>query len=385
MSFTNLTISREVQVRKDQHVVLLDLQKRFAEACNFVHSNLDPKLNNPLVMQYAIYQDVRDTYGLPANLAIQAIRRVSVARKSAKFHKAEVATFADGSVVYDSRTFSLKEAKWAVSLGTHQGRISCPLNIGEYEKQRLRGYSPTSAQLLCKDGTWYLNIQIKVEDDPQLLIKDVLGVDLGRTDIAVTSDGDTFSGKEVTKVRNHYAKVRASLQKKAAKGTRSTRRRAKAVLKRLSGKEARFGKWTNHNVSKRLVVNATKTRRGIALEDLTGIRERTNKNPQSKTNKRLGNSWAFHQLRTFIAYKAKQAGVPIFLVNPAYTSQTCNKCLHLGNRDGKSFECPSCGWHGDADLNGARNIRQIGLLVNQPGGPGLACSWSPRATESLVL
>ncbi len=43
-------------------------------------------------------------------------------------------------------------------------------------------------------------------------------------------------------------------------------------------------------------------------------------------------------------------------------------------RSGKKFGCGYCGWLGDADLNGAKNISLIGQLVNLPRGSELACS-----------
>ncbi|MBF0580294.1 transposase [Erysipelotrichaceae bacterium RD49] len=43
-------------------------------------------------------------------------------------------------------------------------------------------------------------------------------------------------------------------------------------------------------------------------------------------------------------------------MNPAYTSQLCPKCHHLGIRQGEAFSCPSCGHQGDANLNAAKNI-----------------------------
>jgi len=105
-----------------------------------------------------------------------------------------------------------------------------------------------------------------------------------------------------------------------------------------------------------------------------GIRERSNQQPRSKTERRRSNSWAFFQLRQFIAYKAIRAGVSLVLLNPAYTSQTCHCCHRVGERQGKRFRCADgCGWHGDADFNGARVISQLGRLVDSPRGPWLAC------------
>ncbi len=150
-----------------------------------------------------------------------------------------------------------------------------------------------------------------------------MGCDLGRTDIAVTSDGDTFSGKEITKVRNHYAELRANIQRKATKGTRSTRRRCRELLKRLSGKEKRFQTLVNHTISHRIVTKAQNKNQVIALEDLTGIRDHTNQQSRSKKERRLSNSWAFFQLRQFLIYKAIKHSVKILFVEPRYTSQMC--------------------------------------------------------------
>ncbi|QYO64349.1 zinc ribbon domain-containing protein [Leptolyngbya sp. 7M] len=72
----------------------------------------------------------------------------------------------------------------------------------------------------------------------------------------------------------------------------------------------------------------------------------------------------------------------LILVGPAYTSQTCHKCLHIHSvrgesyRSGKTFSCGHCGWHGDADLNGAKNISVMGYFLAVPRGSGLACSLS---------
>ncbi|WP_448596911.1 zinc ribbon domain-containing protein [Thermoleptolyngbya sp.] len=44
-------------------------------------------------------------------------------------------------------------------------------------------------------------------------------------------------------------------------------------------------------------------------------------------------------------------------------------------RSGKGFKCGNCGWHGDADLNGAMNISKIGAVVSRlRGSETLSCS-----------
>jgi putative transposase len=156
------------------------------------------------------------------------------------------------------------------------------------------------------------------------------------------------------------------------------------VQRRLARRERLFQRDINHLISRRLVQTAQATGRGIAREDLRGIRERTNAQPRPKGERARSNSWAFAQLRTFIAYKARAAGIPVVIVPAAYTSQTCHRCLHIGKRSGKHFHCgnPRCGWSGDADLNGACMIALVGDAVMVPGGPGLSCPLGPRATTS---
>ena len=114
----------------------------------------------------------------------------------------------------------------------------------------------------------------------------MIGVDFGRTDIAVTSDNKKWSGHEIRDVRDKYSKLRSVLQKKASKGTRSSRRRCRQLLKRLSGKEKRFQRHTNHVISKTIILDAKQSNSLVAIEDLTGIRNRTNQQPRSKTEKK---------------------------------------------------------------------------------------------------
>ncbi len=156
---------------------------------------------------------------------------------------------------------------------------------------KLKGRVPTSAQL-CKhrDGLYYLHIQL-TDDAPEPIKSDeVIGVDFGRRDIARTSTNKGWDGQQINQVRDRYARVRASLQRKASKGTRTTRRRVRQVLQRLSGRERRFQSWLNHNISRQIISEAKELSAIVAIEDLAGIRERANQQPRGKLERRRSNS-----------------------------------------------------------------------------------------------
>jgi putative transposase len=396
-----LTISCKLKVAQSQAAKLDATLEAFGQALNWVNQNTPEKVVNAVKLQSLCYREIRARFGLSSNLAQQVCRRLAGARKVAQQKNRPVKAFKGGFATYDARIFSFREKDWTVSLTTVEGRERFELAIGRYQRERLAGSNPKSATLVKrKDGSYSIQICVEAEPSPPQRTGRVLGVDLGRTDIAHTSDGDNWNGQQLNRVRDHYSRLRAALQRKASKGTRSSRRRCRQLLQRLSGKERRFQSrqrcvaktWVNHRISKAIVSRAKATNSAIALEDLTGIRERVNQQPRSKAERRRANSWAFYQLRQFLEYKARVAGVSLILVPPAYTSQTCHKCLHIhpdpaqSYRSGKSFKCGHCGWEGDADLNGANVIALLGAAVNQPGGPGLFCSLVEqsrlRATES---
>ncbi|MBB4943029.1 IS605 OrfB family transposase [Streptosporangium album] len=179
-------------------------------------------------------------------------------------------------------------------------------------------------------------------------------MDLGIANIATTSDGAHHSGKGLNAVRHRHRELRRRLQAKATKS-------AKRLLKKRRRAEARFAADANHTIAKRIVTEAERTGRGIALEDLQGIRERVRlRKPQRVTL----HSWSFRRLGSFIAYKAARAGVAVVHVDPAYTSQECSVCGHVDkkNRPGQAtFICTSCGFAEHADVNAARNIAARGV------------------------
>jgi IS605 OrfB family transposase len=146
------------------------------------------------------------------------------------------------------------------------------------------------------------------------------------------------------------------------------------LSKRLSGREKTTATIINHTISKSIVKLAKEQSKGIAIENLTGIRFTSKKRNKSFTTK-LGN-WNFHQLRSFLEYKSILFGVKLVVVPPAYTSQMCHVCKHIGKRTNKVFKCANKNCKEkilDADNNASKNISLLGVAINQPEKSTLYC------------
>jgi len=137
--------------------------------------------------------------------------------------------------------------------------------------------------------------------------------------------------------------MRKNLQKKGKYGK----------VKRIKDRESRIVRDINHKISKKIVDTAKEAGKGIKLEDLTGIRKGKK---QAKSFHCALNSWSFYQLQSMIEYKAKLRGVEVAYVDPAYTSKTCSRCGHIGDRNKKTFECHTCGHVDHADSNAGFEI-----------------------------
>lgn len=344
----------------------------FADACNQILDTAKrEKCWNTTKLHHLTYKQVRASTGLKANHVCQAIRRVIGNAKAVK----QVHKFRPTSLSLDARTFEYRESEQVVGVTLMCGRVRFGLKIGGYQIALLRGQTPTSATLSkSKNGDYYINIAVELDTPPTGKTPKVIGVDLGRREIAAASNGRSWSGEKIQATRDRFSRVRSSVQSKRSRSSRK-------LLRRLSGREQRYAKWLNHCISRTLVDDAKDVGAALAFEDLTGIRESLNKKRRSKTERRRTNSWSFYELRKFVEYKSAIAGVPLILVPPAYTSQTCHNCLHIhpekgkSYRNGKSFKCGHCGFEGDADQNAAQMISLLGVvLVNQPEIPKLSCS-----------
>jgi IS605 OrfB family transposase len=319
----------------------------FNDACNYIAEVAHrEQCASKFKLQKLVYEDVRQRFGLSAQMTIRAIAKVVEVYKR---DKSKLPFFKPtGAMVYDERILSFKGLE-AASLLTLQGRLTVPMQMGEYQRVQFhRGKG--QADLVLVGNVFYLLLVVETPEAPPLDPQGFIGVDLGVINIATDSlDKKPLSGEAVEHTRKRYHKLRQDLQ---ACGTRS----ARAHLRRIRRKESLFRRDTNHVIAKRLVAKAKDTGRGIALEELKGIRDRTT---IRKSDRAKHSGWSFFQLQAFIAYKAQLAGVPVLWVDPRNTSRTCPVCgrVDKANRKTQSeFQCVQCGHAEHADVVGAMNI-----------------------------
>jgi putative transposase len=315
---------------------------------------------NKVLVQRAGYHAIRAASGLSANLAIRAIARACAALKvPEKWHS----RFDPTSIDYDARIFAFHEWNWTFGLTLLSGRVRLATNLGAYQRRQLVGRHPTAAVLVKRRrGGYDLHVQLTDEAPPAINASDVIGVDLGVKNLAVTDDGETFSGDGVEAVRQRYQRRRRELQPQR---TKSARRR----LRMIRTREGDFRKNQNHVIASRLVAKARARNAAIACEDLAGIGARTTARKAQRSRMK---GWAFFQLRRFLAYKALAAGIPLIPVDPRNTSRSCSRCGHCDTRNRPtrdSFVCQGCGLALGADQNAARNIRNRGAVMLPNVGP----------------
>jgi len=253
-----------------------------------------------------------------------------------------------GAMIYDQRIMSFKGLTY-VSLLTLSGRERIPIRFGAYQSARMDRIQG-QADLVLRNGVFYLFVTIDLPTPPPIEPVGVLGVDLGIVEIATDSEGNSYSGEPVRAIRRKLKRIRGLLQ---SKGTKS----AKKHLKRIARKQSRYVRDVNHQISKKIVETASRSAKALALEDLKGIRERSN--GYVREMRWLMGNWSFNQLAQFIRYKAEMAGIPVVFVDPRNTSRTCSACGHVDKANRKSqahFKCLQCGFESNADFNAALNI-----------------------------
>ena len=380
------TIRIQLNTTLEQTALLLHTMQEYTDCFNEVCTLADEKhLYNGVELHKATYLSHRLNTHLPSQLicaarvkATEAIKSVLTRRKKqqAKYQQKLKDAVKKGfppkplklaktphsllcAIRYDARSFLFKREERTVSLVhvQQEGKVCNRTIVGVsvpayYEQYLTPEWEQESADLIYRKGAFWLHLVVSAHIIPVQPTGETIGVDLGMSRLAVTSQPRFFGNKQVKETNNRSFRLRRDLH---SKGTKS----AKRHLKKLSGRVARFQKNVNHVVAKQLVssVQAGDT---LVMENLTDIRERTVQRREKRQQRRTHANWSFAQLQSFVAYKAAWKGVTVAFIDPRYTSQGCSKCGFISRANRKSqseFSCTQCGYQNNADYNASLNIR----------------------------
>ena len=254
------------------------------------------------------------------------------------------------------------------------GRVSLPKGTGwiRFKKSQEIIGKITSVTIKKICGLWYVsfctNREIKQPLHPS---KSAIGVDLGIKKLVTTSDGQVF--EPINSFKANQLKL-ARLQRKLKKKPKFSENWKKLNLKinKLHHHIANI----RHDYLHKVTTTLSKNHAMIVVEDLkvanmsksaSRTPENQGKNVKAKSglNKSiLDQGWSM--LVGMLEYKQQWRGGLLVKVDPKYTSQTCSSCGHIAkeNRPTQAkFECVSCGYVANADINASRNILAVGHTV----------------------
>ena len=232
-----------------------------------------------------------------------------------------------------------------------------------------------------KSNQYYLHVPldriiIKKEMTEQ---SEILGLDVGITDLITLSNGSiygansaelfyTLSDNLVNKNRSRLFSYKRQLEERLLtendpskksilelklKNLENNNLGSKKRISKISKYKSRIVSHINCELNKMVKEEDIEE---IVREDLNWISKKK-KNVSRKQQNRFS-TWSKGVLLERLSVKLAENGIKETIVNPAYTSQVCCKCNHLGSRNGKVFKCLNCNLNIDADFNASINTKK---------------------------
>ena len=202
---------------------------------------------------------------------------------------------------------------------------------------------------------------------PQIDIHNIVGVDVGVTNIVATSNGDIVPN--VTKLTKYYNKQIDKLKSRRDKCKKYSRKfkYLNKVIKKLYSAKNNKVKDFQHKVSHNLSNNYNT----VIIENLKIAKMLDKRTRYKGQNKMLANA-SMGNFIDMLKYKCKT----VLEVNPIYTSQCCNNCRSLQKMplSERTYKC-RCGYIEDRDVNAAKNILVLGqhMMRIAPRSVGTIC------------
>ena len=192
-----------------------------------------------------------------------------------------------------------------------------------------------------------------------------IGIDLGLTHFAITSEGSKFDNPRWIKKHEQNLKTKQQQLSRKQKGSNNRNKSRKKVAK-VHLKVANCRSDFHHKLSRR-IVNESKV---ICVESLA-VANMVKNRKLSKAISQVG--WG--QFCTMLKYKAEQDGKTYVEVDRFFaSSKTCHVCLNQVESlplNIRFWSCNNCNTRHDRDINASICIRDEGLrILNLTSGAG---------------
>lgn len=213
---------------------------------------------------------------------------------------------------------------------------------------------PKAGTLTKRGDQYYVNFFIETFNGvAPVNPKNSIGFDFGLKTFLTDSNGEKI---ESPKFHKQDLKEKSKIHKKIHKFEKGSkeRERYKKAARKIENRIANRRKNSNHQLSRQLINKYDI----LCFEDIK-LQKLTS---EIKNINRTYRDVAFGQLKTFLTYKAENAGKKLVFVNPAYTSQMCSCCSKIIPKEleERIHNC-ECGYKEDRDVNAAKNILRLGL------------------------
>lgn len=240
------------------------------------------------------------------------------------------------------------------------GWVKCRKNLDHVENERIKLLTITHKST----GEYYASIIMESDTHDLPKTGRNVGIDLGLTDLGITSDGERFKSQRLHlkyKKQLHYWEVRQArrgLQAKAkgiplteAKNYQEARRQVARIYQKITNVRKDY----IHKITTDLVERYDT----ICIEDLKSSNMMSNHNLARSISQQ---SW--YLFRRTLEYKCLMYGKKLIIVNPYKTSQICSSCGYDSGKKAlniRAWTCPNCNAEHDRDINASINILNKGL------------------------
>jgi len=211
--------------------------------------------------------------------------------------------------------------------------------------------------VLTRDHKGFLvTFQCELPAPSPIKVTDYIGTDLGLTKLLSMHDGEIVERERFFK--NGAAAVRRAGRALSRRKNKRTGKQARLANQRAHAKIANQRKTFLRQAAAKIIAKCVAEKKGLALDGI---------NVKGLCRGILAGEFhdaALGQFSRMLAYKAESAGIPVVMVDPRYTSQTCSVCgaIEKKSLSQRFHECSACGHENDRDAEAAEIIRKKAVM-----------------------